>query len=135
MTLPVENEQGRRPPAVRCFCGSIFLALCVYFSTGCSGEGVEQKAARDRAAQVQQEIQTLKQLDTPQLEHDVQTQLKRLDMPKKKFATGRFENHIIIDTNGVRPPRSSTASQQLEINQSPGVLIWIGGIGSSDHLR
>lgn len=85
---------------MRCFCGPVFLALCVYFSTGCSGEGVEQKTARDRAAQVQQEIQTLKRLDTPQLEHDAQTQLKRLDMPKKKFATGRFENHIIIDTNG-----------------------------------
>jgi hypothetical protein len=34
------------------------------------------------------------------MEHDIQTQLKRLETPKTDVVTGRFENQIIIDTNG-----------------------------------
>jgi len=51
-------------------------------------------------AQAQQDLATLKRLDTPQMEHDIQTQLMRTEAPRTDVSTGRLDNQIIIDTNG-----------------------------------
>lgn len=64
----------------------------------CKSIGEYHDEASD--AQTQQDLATLKRLDTPQMEHDIQTQLKRLETPQTDVATGRLENRIIIDTNG-----------------------------------